>query len=114
MVWLSYFSNVIVNRLSVPYPAAQESLRAIRDDCAQRAQQASLVLLESTVSVLEREHAKTRKASDLTGRFVDWFSSRGQVCAVNDPRQHTRWGTSFRSSVNVFRVASPNSLRFQV
>lgn len=63
----------------------QESLRALREDCALRAPQASLSSLESTVSCLEREHAKTRRASDLTGRFVDWFSSRGQVSCLTTP-----------------------------
>eukprot|EP00752_Nemacystus_decipiens_P001689 g1637.t1 len=57
----------------------EESLRALRADCAQRALQASLSGLESTVLGLEKEHAKTRKASDLAGRFVDWFSTRGQL-----------------------------------
>eukprot|EP00903_Cladosiphon_okamuranus_P015561 g14366.t1 len=61
----------------------EESLRALREDLGQRARQASLSSLERTVSQLDREHAKTRKASDLTGRFVDWFSSRGQAYEHN-------------------------------
>ncbi|CAM9558558.1 unnamed protein product, partial [Pylaiella littoralis] len=62
---------------------AEESLGVLRADCATRARQASLSELASTVTRLEGEHDKTRKASDLTGRFVDWFSSRGQAYEHN-------------------------------
>lgn len=63
-------------------------LRGLRADVALRAHQSSLSSLESTVSSLEREHDKTRKASDLSARFVDWFSSRGQVSDRANERRH--------------------------
>ncbi|CAM9660079.1 unnamed protein product, partial [Ectocarpus fasciculatus] len=63
--------------------AAEAAFTALRADCALRARQASLASLETTVSRLQEEHAKTRRASDLTGRFVDWFSSRGQAYEHN-------------------------------
>lgn len=63
-------------------------LRGLRADVALRAHQSSLCSLESTVSSLEREHDKTRKASDLSARFVDWFSSRGQVSDRATERRH--------------------------
>ncbi|CAN0410621.1 unnamed protein product, partial [Ectocarpus sp. 12 AP-2014] len=62
---------------------AEAAFTALRADCSLRARQASLASLETTVSRLQEEHAKTKRASDLTGRFVDWFSSRGQAYEHN-------------------------------
>ncbi|CAM9485459.1 unnamed protein product, partial [Sphacelaria rigidula] len=62
---------------------ADAALSALRADCALRARQSDLVSLESQVCCLETEHAKTRRASDLAARFVDWFSSRGEAYEHN-------------------------------
>eukprot|EP00904_Undaria_pinnatifida_P010983 jgi/Undpi1/7014/HiC_scaffold_21.g09488.m1 len=61
----------------------EEELRGLRADGALMARQSSLSSLESMVSSLSREHDKTRKTSDLSARFVDWFSSRGQAYEHN-------------------------------